>query len=220
MKTIKLIVITLVIYSWNACAGEIMGTIQQVLNGQTIPAKGGVTVGVLNGAGGQVDPMQSAGEASVAGRIVRIGIDGKFSLKSVPEGVPLYISIYLDSSAGKYIMTTLTAGQVMDVSQIIPDTKVNGVSFSGKLIWPTGVTFEEKTSRFLTLIGKNNNWEYVPKSDKDLPETFIFDNIQPGIYRLGIHSTLANGDDRYDETEITVVNGMQTPLQITIPQAQ
>lgn len=217
MKTINLIIIALASCSLCVCAGEIKGTIQQVLNGQTIPAIGSVTVGVLNTTGDQLDPMQPAGEASAAGRIVRIGIDGKFSVKQVPEGAPLYISIFLDSGAGKYIMATLTVGQVMDVSQIIPDAKVNGVSFSGKIIWPTGVTFKNKTSRFLTLIGKNNNWEYVPDEEMDSPDTFKFDDIQPGTYRLGIHSTIANGDDRYDEAEITVANGMEASLLINIP---
>lgn len=68
------------------------------------------------------------------------------------------------------------------------------------------------------LSGKDNNWEYAVVAGDD--EMIEIENVQSGVYRLGIHSAITNGGHRYDEAEITVENGMETPLLINIPEPQ
>ncbi len=199
-------------------AGEITGTIKQIIDNQEVTAKGTVSVGLRQIEGAAASPMMSIGEAMMSGRVARFEDDGSFLLDSVPEGVSLYISVFLDSGYGKYSVTTLEAGQTLDISQTIPDSKDNGTSFKGTLEWPVGVEFKEKTSRTLILLGEDNTWSYIPIKERGLEDIFLFDHIQPGAYRLGVYSTLANGDDRYDELEITVTAEMETPLTIEIPE--
>lgn len=216
MKTLKILINSLMINSSSIFAGSITGTIQQVIDGQTQAAQGGISVGVVGvGQGLKLDVMKSLGDASVQKRVARIGADGSVSMASIPEGVPLYVSVFLNSGYGKFLQVTLGPGQALDISQVVPDAKVGGIKFRGKIVWPAGITFQEKTSRVGYLSGKNNDWEYTSLAGDG--EMLEIENVQPGIYRLGIHSTLANGDDRYDEAEITVTNGMVSPLMINIP---
>jgi hypothetical protein len=216
MKKIKILIIGLMITTSSIFAGSITGTIKQIVDGQTEVAQGGISVGVVDaGQGLKLDVMKSLGNACVEKRVARIGVDGSISMASVPEGVPLYVSIFLNSGYGKFLQVTLNPGQVLDISQIIPDAKAGGMTFRGKIVWPAGITFQEKTFRVIYLSGKNNNWEYTSLVDDG--EMIEIENVQPGIYRLGIHSTLANGNDRYDEVEVTVAIGMADPLLINTP---
>ena len=197
-------------------AGSITGTIQQIVDGQTQAAQGDVSVGVVDaGQGLKLDVLKSLGNACVEKRVAQIGVDGSISMASIPEGVPLYVSVFLNSGYGKFLQVTLSPGQTLDISQVVPDAKVGGIKFQGKIVWPAGIIFQESTSRVVYFSGKNNNWEYTSLAGDG--EMLEIENVQPGIYRLGIHSTLANGDDRYDEAEITVANGMVSPLMINIP---
>ncbi|MFT3990263.1 MAG: hypothetical protein QM680_02520 [Luteolibacter sp.] len=216
MKTIKILVISLMTTASSIFAGSITGTIQQIVDGQTQAAQGDVSVGVVDADQGlKLDVLKSLGDACVEKRVAKIGIDGGISMASMPEGVPLYVSVFLNSGYGKFLQVTLNPGQTLDISQVIPDAKVGGITFRGKIVWPAGITFQEKTSRVVYLSGKNNNWEYTALAGDG--EMLEVENVQPGIYRLGIHSTLANGDDRYDEAEVTVAIGMADPLLINIP---
>lgn len=189
---------------------------QQVVGGQTGPAQGSVSVGIVAaGQGERLDAMKSLFEASAAKRIAQTGNDGSVSLENIPEEVPLYVSVFLRSGYGKFLRVTLGPGQVLDISQVVPDAKAGGMKFSGKIVWPDGITFQDKTSSMVHLSGKNNNWEYVSVvGDGGRLEV---EDVQPGIYRLGIQSILANGVDRYDEVEVTVATGMEDPLLIKIP---
>lgn len=216
MKTIKILIISFMTTASSIFAGSITGTIQQIVDGQTQAAQGGISVGVVDaGQGLKLDVMKSLGNACVEKRVARIGVDGSISMASIPEGVPLYVSVFLNSGYGKFLQVTLNPGQILDISQIIPDAKAGGITFRGKIVWPAGIIFQEETSRVIYLSGKNNNWEYTSLAGND--EMLEIENVQPGIYRLGIHSTLANGGDRYDEAEITVAVGMADPLLINIP---
>jgi hypothetical protein len=215
MKTNKTLVICLMAYASNIFAGSITGTIKQIVDGQTQVAQGGISVGVVDtGQGLKLDVMKVLGDAYAEKRVARIGNDGSVSLEDIPEGIPLYVSIFLSSGYGKSLQVTLSPGQVIDISQVVPDAKVGGMIFSGKIVWPAGMTFQGKTNRVIYLTGKNN-WEYIARAGDD--EMFRIENVQPGIYRVGIHSTLANGADRYDEVEVTVAIGMADPLLIKIP---
>ncbi|GAA5120511.1 hypothetical protein JIN84_05690 [Luteolibacter yonseiensis] len=199
-----------------ACSAEIKGTLQQVVDGQTLVATGTVSVGIIApGEGTRLDHTKAVGEAYAAQRIARLDSEGKFTLTNVPEGVPLYLSVFMRSGFGKFQTVTLATGQVLDVSQVVPDAKSGGVSCTGEITWPAGVVFREKAVRSFVLSGKNNNWVYIGGSRDS--GRFKIENVQPGIYRLGVHSPLQNGQDRYDEVEVTVPANLDTPLQITIP---
>ncbi|GAA5120766.1 hypothetical protein JIN84_05990 [Luteolibacter yonseiensis] len=216
MKRILIPMLHLLVIQGPACAGVIKGTIRQVVDGETRMAVGGVSVGIIGpGEGSRLDHMKALGEAHVAKRVAMFDGDGKFSMENVPEGVPLYLSVFMRSGYGKFLTTTLTPGQVLDISQVIPDAKSGGVVCTGKITWPADVPAQGKTIRMIALSGKNNDWVYVDGSLGD--GLFKFENVRPGVYRLGVHATSGDGGDRYDEAEITVAEDRKSPLEIVMP---
>lgn len=194
-----------------AGAGQVSGTIQKVSEGQTTVATGSVAVGVVVPGATESKHLAALQDALQNNRARRIAVDGTVTIPDVPEGVPLYISIYIGGS-GKYVETTLTPGQTLDISTIIPDTTVGGVNFQGTIAWNSG-TVPQRGS-FLILRGKTNDWVYVTSTSPG--REFELPSVQPGTYDLCLSSALDNNAERHDQVEVVVTAGM-TPLAVQIP---
>ena len=197
-------------------AAEIHGTITQRAAGKEQAAIGQVIVGIANGDSKTLSHRTALAHASTHGRIVQLDKKGNFSIKDVPHGKWLYVSVFLEAGYGSYQVVKLSEGDRMDLSQTLPASQAGAVTFKGKLIWPETVRFNNEALLFATLVGTNNSWEYVVTC---IPGAtgLNFDRIVPGTYRLEISATTEDGTDLHKIVPITIGAAMASPTAIRIP---